>query len=63
MADRDPPFQRAPSPQTVLREGVLYPGSGVPSKLPRADKRAQLQKMLDKKISAKEQTRKKQTKK
>uniref|UniRef100_A0A2P2I3Q5 DNA-binding protein SMUBP-2-like n=2 Tax=Hirondellea gigas TaxID=1518452 RepID=A0A2P2I3Q5_9CRUS len=48
---------------TVVREGVIYPGSGVPSKLPNADKRAQLHRQLDKKLSAMESDRKKQNKK
>ncbi|KAF2357088.1 R3H domain [Trinorchestia longiramus] len=48
---------------TVVREGVVYPGSGVPSKLPSRERRAQLQRKLDKKISTLENSRKQQHKK
>lgn len=36
---------------TLVKEGVVYRGSGVPSKLPNATKKAQLQKKLDKKLT------------
>lgn len=34
----------------VIREGVIYPGSGIPSKKPKDAKRKQLQRNLDKKL-------------
>ncbi|XP_076446820.1 DNA-binding protein SMUBP-2-like isoform X2 [Babylonia areolata] len=37
--------------QTISREGVLHRGSGVPSKKPSADKRALLERKLNKKLS------------
>ncbi|KAL8606244.1 hypothetical protein ACOMHN_012876 [Nucella lapillus] len=37
--------------QTISREGVLYSGSGVPNKKPSADKRAQLERRLNKKLT------------
>ncbi len=41
---------RAKARQMISREGVLYRGSGVPSKKPNPVKRAQLQRKLDKKL-------------
>ncbi|XP_042883437.1 DNA-binding protein SMUBP-2-like [Penaeus japonicus] len=35
----------------VIKEGVLYPGSGIPSKKPKESKRKLLQKNLDKKLN------------
>ena len=37
--------------QLISREGVLYGGSGVPNKLPSADKKAALQRKLDSKLN------------
>lgn len=54
---------KADARATVLREGVLYPGSGVPSKLPSRDRQAQLHRKLDSTLGAMEQARKKQAKK
>ncbi|ROT82347.1 putative DNA-binding protein SMUBP-2-like isoform X1 [Penaeus vannamei] len=36
--------------EMVIREGVIYPGSGIPSKKPKDAKRKQLQRNLDKKL-------------
>ena len=42
----------------ISRDGVLYPGSGVPSKKPNATTRVHLQRKLDKKLTALEEQRK-----
>ena len=42
----------------ISRDGVLYPGSGVPSKKPNATTRVHLQRRLDKKLTALEEQRK-----
>lgn len=42
---------KAHARSTLVREGVVYRGSGVPSKLPNPTKKAQLQKKLDKKLT------------
>ncbi|CAC5358319.1 IGHMBP2 [Mytilus coruscus] len=47
---------------TIIREGVLYRGSGVPSKLPDAKQKALLQKKMDKKRSEMEADRQKKKK-
>ena len=36
--------------QTISREGVLHPGSGVPNKKPARERRAQLERKLNKKL-------------
>lgn len=41
----------------ISRDGVLHPGSGVPSKLPDARTRAHLQRKLDKKLTGLEEQR------
>ncbi|XP_052076067.1 DNA-binding protein SMUBP-2-like isoform X3 [Mytilus californianus] len=47
---------------TIIKEGVLYRGSGVPSKLPDAKQKALLQKKMDKKRSEMEADRQKKKK-
>ncbi|CAG2247330.1 IGHMBP2 [Mytilus edulis] len=47
---------------TIIKEGVLYRGSGVPSKLPDAKQKALLQKKMDKKRSEMEADRQKKEK-
>ena len=42
----------------ISRDGVLYPGSGVPSKKPNATTRVHLQRRLDKKLTTLEEQRK-----
>ena len=42
---------KAHARSTLVKEGVVYRGSGVPSKLPNATKKAQLQRKLDKKLT------------
>ena len=42
----------------ISRDGVLYPGSGVPSKKPDATTRVHLQRRLDKKLTSLEEQRK-----
>ena len=42
---------RAKARAIISKEGVLYRGSGVPSKLPKPEKKAHLQRKLDKKLN------------
>jgi len=56
---------RVAARRTISREGVLHPGSGVPSKLPDPTKRKHLERRLEKKIGEleKERTTKQKEKK
>ncbi|XP_076044984.1 DNA-binding protein SMUBP-2-like [Oratosquilla oratoria] len=49
---------RAEARKMIVREGVLYPGSGIPSKKPDPTKRVHLQRKLDKKLEDMEGKRK-----
>ena len=42
----------------IIRDGVLYPGSGVPDKKPPPDKRAVLKHRLNSKLKTMEESRK-----
>lgn len=54
---------RAQARATIIKEGVLYRGSGVPSKLPDPKKKALLQKKMDKKLTDMEAERQRKKKK
>jgi ATP-dependent RNA/DNA helicase IGHMBP2 len=54
---------RAQARATIIKEGVLYRGSGVPSKLPDPKKKALLQKKMDKKLTEMEVDRQRKKKK
>ena len=45
--------------RTMIREGKIYPGSGVPDKKPDPIRRGQLEKLLDKKLTKLGDSRKK----
>ena len=53
---------KASARKQIIRDGVIYPGSGVPSKKPPPEKRAVLKHRLDSKLKTMEESRKSSTK-
>lgn len=54
---------KAHARKTIIKEGMLYSGSGVPSKLPDPTRKALLEKKMDKKLTDMEAERQKKKKK